>query len=277
MSRGEADLVAAIRRELAAALPDRPCCRRVELDALADAGGRREGIAVARTIHRLSAALEGEMGLPGGLGAATPAARAAATAERLSSERSPRHCRIAYLRGRFLARGSLSIASGSVHLEIVVSANEGGSLRRTLDGLGLGGSDRLRRGRSVVVWKGRNATLNLLRTIGGGPALMELEARGIAREMRGEMNRSINAETANLLRSVRAGVRQATAAKRLIAVGALERGSVASRIADARIAAPDASLATLAEALGITRSALQRGLAAIERESARIDGEEPLS
>ena len=101
MSRGEADLVAAIRGELAAVLPDRPCCRRVELDALADAGGRREEIAIARTIHRLSAALEGELQPRSGLGAATPAARAAATAERLSAERAPRHCRIAYLRGVF--------------------------------------------------------------------------------------------------------------------------------------------------------------------------------
>ncbi|MGI9096677.1 MAG: DNA-binding protein WhiA [Candidatus Limnocylindrus sp.] len=277
MSRGEADLVAAIRGELAAVLPDRPCCRRVELDALADAGGRREEIAIARTIHRLSAALEGEVQPRSGLGAATPAARAAAVAERLSAERAPRHCRIAYLRGRILARGSLSIASGSVHLEVVVSSTEGGSLRRTVDGLGLGGAHRLRRGRSVVVWKGRNATLHLLRSIGGGPALMELEARGIAREMRGEMNRSVNAETANLLRSVRAGVRQASAAKRLLAAGALDTGSVAARIAHARIAAPDASLATLAEELEMTRSALQRGLAAIERASARLEVGEPLS
>ena len=206
MSRVESDLVAAIRGELAAVLPDRACCRRVELDALADAGGRREEIAIARTIYRMSAALEGELQPRSGLGAATPAARAAATAARLASERAPRHCRIAYLRGRILARGSLSIASGSVHLEVVVSSGEGDSLRRVLAHLELGGSFRHRRGRSVVIWKGRAAALHLLRSIGGGPKLMELEARGIAREMRGELNRSVNAETANLLKIGRAHV-----------------------------------------------------------------------
>ena len=168
-------------------------------------------------------------------------------------------------RGRILARGSLSIASGSVHLEVVVSSGEGDSLRRVLAHLELGGSFRHRRGRSVVIWKGRAAALHLLRSIGGGPKLMELEARGIAREMRGELNRSVNAETANLLRSVRAGVRQAAAAHRLRAAGALVPGSAVARIADARIVAPDASLTTLATGLGITRSALQRGLAAIEQ------------
>lgn len=271
MSRSEADLVAAIRGELAAVLPERSCCRLAELDALADAGGRREEIAVARTIHRLSASLAGEL-RGGGLGAATPAVRAAATAERLSAERAPRHCRISYLRGRILARGSLSIASGSVHLEVVTSSTEGAYLRRIVEGLELGGTQRLRRGRSVVVWKGRAAALQLLRSIGGGPALMELEARGIAREMRGEMNRSVNAETANLLRSVRAGVRQAAAAERLAAAGVIEAGSLRGRVAAARIAAPDASLATLAEDLGLTRSALQRALAAIERAAAHLDG-----
>ena len=276
MSRGEADLVAAIRRELAAVFPDRPCCRRVELDALADAGGRREEIAIARTIHRLSASLDAEVSPRGGLGAATPATRAAATAERLSAERAPRHCRIAYLRGRILARGSLSIASGSVHLEVVVASAEGEPLRRMAEDLGLGGSYRLRRGRSVVVWKGRGATLHLLRSIGGGPALMELEARGIAREVRGQLNRTVNAETANVLRSVRAGVRQAAAARRLIDAGLLDPGSVAARIARARIAAPDASLAALADELGITRSALQRGLASIERASLRLETGEAL-
>lgn len=270
MSRGEADLVVAIRSELAAVIPERSCCRLTELEALADAGGRREEIAIARTVHRLSAALAGEL-RGGGLGAATPAARAAATAERLSAERAPRHCRIAYLRGRVLARGSLSIASGSVHLEIVVASSEGTYLRRILEGLQCGGTHRLRRGRSVFVWKGRAAALNMLRSIGGGPTLMELEARGVAREMRGEMNRTVNAETANLLRSVRAGVRQAAAAERLIAAGAIDANSLQGRIAAARIASPDASFATLAEELGITRSALQRGLIAIERASASLD------
>lgn len=277
MSRSETDLVDAIRRELAAVVPERSCCRLSELDALADAGGRREEISIARTIHRLTAALEGELRTRGGLGSASPAVRAAATAERLSAERAPRHCRIAYLRGRILARGSLSIASGSVHLEIVVSSHEGGPLRRILDALDLGGAHRLRRGRSVFTWKGRPATLAALRSIGGGPALMELEARGVAREMRGAMNRSVNAETANLLRSVRAGVRQAAVAERLIAAELIESGSLRWRIAQARIASPDASLASLAEDLDITRSALQRALAAMERVAAKLGTGDPLS
>ena len=88
MSRGEADLVAAIRRELAAVFPDRPCCRRVELDALADAGGRREEIAIARTIHRLSASLDAKVSPRGGLGAATPATRAARSEEHTSELQS---------------------------------------------------------------------------------------------------------------------------------------------------------------------------------------------
>ena len=46
------------------------------------------------------------------------------------------HCRIAWLRGRFLARGSLSLASGRAHLEFVVPPAEAPVLAARLDDLG---------------------------------------------------------------------------------------------------------------------------------------------
>ena len=38
------------------------------------------------------------------------------------------HCRLAWLRGLFLARGSLSLASGRTHLEFVVAPDEAPTL-----------------------------------------------------------------------------------------------------------------------------------------------------
>ena len=269
MSRGELDLVAAIRAELAAIVPERRCCCRAELDALADSG-RRADIAVAKTVHRLSAQLTVAEGRrdPGTMGAAR---QAHATAEQLAAPRAARHCRRAFLRGRLLARGSLSLASGRAHLELVVRPEEAVPLAPLLDRAGPGPSSRLRRGRVVFTWKGERAILAVLRGLGGGAALADLEARSIGREVRGSINRSVNAETANVRRTVAASMRQARAARRLLAAGSVDPASAIGAVAAARLAAPEASIGELAAQLHRSRAAIQRELQRIERAAGALD------
>ena len=148
MSRGEADLVASIRHELAAIRPARTCCIQAELDALADSG-RRVEVSLARTVYELTTELtqRGVVRTRGGLPRAHAEERAAAFAK----SGSGRHCRLSFLRGRFLARGSLSLASGSVHLEINVSGGEATHLARIAEVEELGGHRRERRGKGLLV------------------------------------------------------------------------------------------------------------------------------
>jgi DNA-binding protein WhiA len=134
---------------------------------------------------------------------------------------------------------------------------------------------RQRRGRTVFVWKGEEAVLHLLRSLGGGASLSALEARGVGRQMRNSLNRVVNADTANLRRTINAGLRQATAARRLLKAGAIDEEGAVGRVAIARIGEPDASLSELAEATGLSRSSVQRALAAIEA-AARVLKEETL-
>jgi DNA-binding protein WhiA len=105
-----------------------------------------------------------------------------------------------------------------------------------------------------------------LRAIGAGPSLLELEARGVARTLRGDLNRLLNAEAANLERAVGASARQLQAIASLAADGRLagERKAVQA-VAGARRAIPDGTLAELAADLGVTRSSVQRALERIER------------
>ena len=93
--------------------------------------------------------------------------------------------------------------------------------------------------------------------------------------MRNSLNRVVNADTANLRRTIKAGLRQATAARRLLKVGAIDDGGAVGRVAIARIGEPDASLSELAEVTGLSRSSVQRALAAIE-VAARALNEETL-
>ena len=54
----------------------------------------------------------------------TPHGIRAATARTFDWDRAADHCRAAYLRGRFLVRGSLSVTAGRYHLEFVVPVDE---------------------------------------------------------------------------------------------------------------------------------------------------------
>jgi cell division protein WhiA len=176
------------------------------------------------------------------------------------------HCRMAYLRGLFLARGSLSLASGRTHLEFVVEPDEAPTLAKRLGDVGLPASWRIRRGRGVVTWKSGDTVGLFLRRIGAGGALLELEARQVSRALRGDLNRVLNAESANLQRAVGAAGRHLAAIGELDGDGRLaEQPYVVRLVADARRETPEATLAELAERLGLHRSAVQRALERVER------------
>ena len=178
----------------------------------------------------------------------------------------PEHCRMAWLRGRFLSRGSLSLAGGRTHLEFVTPPAEAPVLAVRLAEAGTPPSWRVRRGRGVVTLKSAESVQLLLRRIGAGPTLLELETRQVARTLRGDLNRVINAESANLGRTVIAAGRQLEAIAFLNADGRLGQQSAAVRaVAAARRETPEATLGELAERLSMHRSAVQRALDRIER------------
>lgn len=267
MSGTDRDLVLAIRSELAAIDPNRPCDRRAEAIALAGIGVARDG-PLARLLLRLArerAALGGRATRDATSGPFDPI-------DAFDWEASADHCRLAWLRGLFLARGSLSLAGGRTHLEFVVDRTDAVVLARRLADVGLPASWRIRRGRGVVTWKNGDVVGTFLRRIGATGALLQVEARQVSRALRGDLNRVINAESANLQRAVGAAGRQLAAIEELAASGELaEQPFVVRSVADARRETPEATLSELADRLGIHRSAAQRALERIERLAATPD------
>jgi DNA-binding protein WhiA len=254
VTRSERDLVTALRDELAAIDPSRSCDRAAEVAGLGPTPTGREA-SVARLAVRLRRL--------GGAGTAVPFDWSVAA----------EHCRAAWLRGRFLARGSLSLAGGRTHLEFVVDPDEAPGLAAHLADIGLPVSWRVRRGRGVVTSKSGEAVGTFLRRIGATGTLLEVEARQVSRALRGELNRVLNAESANLQRAVSAAGRQLDAIATLDADGRLAiQPPVVRMVADARRETPEASLTDLADRLALHRSAVQRALERIERLA--LDGEE---
>ncbi|HUQ44181.1 MAG TPA: DNA-binding protein WhiA [Candidatus Limnocylindria bacterium] len=250
MAGSDRDLVVALRAELAGIDPSRECDREAERAGLEGPTRWRDA-----TLARLGVRL-----------ARRERPTDAATPEAFDWPVRREHCRLAWLRGQFLSRGSLSLTNGQTHLEFVVPPEQATVLAARLAELGMPPSWRIRRGRGVVTWKSAETVHLFLRRIGAGASLLELEVRQVARTLRGDLNRVINAESANLIRTVAAAGRQLDAIASLDADGRLaEESQVVRIVAAARRETPEATITELAERLEIHRSTVQRALDRIER------------
>ena len=261
MTDPTATLAEDVRSELAAIAPDRPCDRLAELSALFHAAGRlhlrgRGEVAlhldvasspVARRAFALLRALDIESeirtyrrrafdratryelhveGAPSTLavfaeaGVVDKAHRPLARPPRRVVSRSC--CRRAYLRGAFVAAGSLS-GPPSPHLELRVPTREGaeflcGVARR--EGAVLATAERA--GHALAYAKAWETIETVLGAAGAIDAVLALEERSIVAGARGEANRLANADHANLVRATRAARVQLEALRRLRAEGVLE-------------------------------------------------------
>lgn len=244
------ELVQAVRAELAAIDPPRACCRAAERAGLgAAAQGQARSPAVARLAVRLADGGTDDAG--DGVDLDWAAARS--------------HCRAAWLRGRFLDVGSLSMGASGAHLEMVVPTSELADLEARMTEAGFVGSSRERRGRGVLTLKRTETVLGFLRRCGAGASVLEVESRLVMRQLQGYLNRVLNAENANLERTVASSARQLATIAQLEAAGRLADLAVVDRVvAQARRDAPEATFSELAETLGLSRARVQRAFARLE-------------
>jgi DNA-binding transcriptional regulator WhiA len=269
-----------VKGELARIVPARMCCRRAELAGLLSAD---RTIGAVSTFEygtaRIAVQLAASLGLP--ISGPHPVSRS----ERPAGERSTgRHhlvvglargavgdwawdealaCdRRAYLRGVLLGGGSISLGASGPHVEFVFKSRRAAvSLRRNLRESGARGGLVQRRGRWVVYLKGREEVATLLQLTGANRALLDFETARVGSEVRNRLNRLLNAEEANLARTVRAADRQLQAIDLLEAGGALRQLPEGLRAAAIeRKRQPEADLDTLAGALGVSRSATNHRL-----------------
>jgi DNA-binding transcriptional regulator WhiA len=118
-------------------------------------------------------------------------------------------CARSRLRGAVLAGGAVSRPDAPPHLEVL--ARSEAAARRLADdfaGCEVAAAALQRRGRWVVVVRTAEAVGSALSTIGAQSGRLRFEDGRVVRELRGGVNRRLNAETANLRRTVGAGVEQ---------------------------------------------------------------------
>src|SRR5690625_3470090 len=118
--------------------------------------------------------------------------------------------RRAYLRGAFIARGSINNPeTSSYHLEIFnLDQDHNNVLCDLLNMFSLKAKELQRRNGYIVYLKEANKIADFLRLIGANNALFKFEDARIVRDMRNSVNRIVNCETANLNKTISASVRQ---------------------------------------------------------------------
>lgn len=160
-------------------------------------------------------------------------------------------CRRAYLRGAFLGGGSVNRPEGSYHLELVTSNIElAKSLVKIMKSLNLPGRLTDKKDSYIVYLKEGNAITSFLQIIGAHNGLLTFENVRVVKDMRNQVNRLVNCETANLQKTVNAAVRQVESIRIIERQLGLDKLPATLReVAEARLVLPEATLSELAEAL----------------------------
>ena len=183
-------------------------------------------------------------------------------------------CRKAYLRGAFLGGGAVSDPEKAYHLEIIARSKWIAlEVADIMNGFGLNARITKHNRNHVVYLKDGERIVDFLNIIGAHTALMEVENIRILKEMRNNVNRIVNCETANLEKTINASLRQIEKIKRLkdhMGFERLPRGL--KDIAELRIKYHDASLKELGEMLSppIGKSGVNHRLRKLEEIADRI-------
>lgn len=195
------------------------------------------------------------------------------TAKNLLNAASDRHilqnscCKIAYLRGAFLGGGSVNRPDGEYHLEFVTdNYNFAELILQLCHELYLPAGITDRKKVYVVYLKESESILELLGLIGvKDDLLQDFESARNLKEIRNQVNRLINCETANLQRTINAAGRQIENIKFIIKCDKFdELSKVIKQTAKLRMDNPEASLTELAEILQCSRSAINHRMRKLE-------------
>lgn len=176
-------------------------------------------------------------------------------------------CKRAFLRGAFLGGGSISRPSSDYHLEMVTGNEDfARSIIKVMHTFSMKAKLTDRKNDYIVYLKDGESITNFLRVIGAHNSMMEFEGVRVLKEMRNNVNRRVNCETANLGKVVKAAVRQVNCIKFIDEhMGLSELPEALQETAKLRLKYPEASLNELVEySGGIGKSGINHRLKKIQ-------------
>lgn len=158
-------------------------------------------------------------------------------------------CRRAFIRGSYLAIGSMSNPEKGYHMEFVCDSEPMAELLiETLKTFSIEARMVLRKKYFVAYLKDGEAIVDMLNLMGAHVSLMKLENTRIVKDVRNSINRRVNCETANIKRTVNAANKQVEDILYISRHYGLQKlPKHLKEIAEVRLSYPDASLAEIAQ------------------------------
>ncbi|WP_071704806.1 DNA-binding protein WhiA [Murdochiella vaginalis] len=181
----------------------------------------------------------------------------------------------AYLRGAFLAAGSVVDPEKSYHLEVVTkNAWDGEILEHVFRTLSLPAKQTKRGAFTVYYFKDSEAISDMMIAMGASASMLALENVKIKKELKNEINRKSNAETANLDKQYQAALEQIRAIHCIDEKRGLESLSESLRaVAQARLEHPMANLRQLGEQLNppLSKSGVMHRMRRLLEEASMLE------
>lgn len=166
--------------------------------------------------------------------------------------------RRAYLAGAFLGGGSINRPQSDYHLEMVTqSYHFAEEIMEIMRSFRMNPRLTDRKNDYIVYIKDGDESSKFLQITGAAQSYMEFENVRVMKDMRNQVNRQVNCETANLQKSVNAAVRQLQEIDAIRAV--MEDTMLPKKVLETmelRKANPNATLGELAAICGISKSGL---------------------
>ena len=183
-------------------------------------------------------------------------------------------CRTAFLRGAFLAGGSVTDPEKRYHLELDTGhAQASREVAALLTEMGFLPHSVRRGGSSVIYFKQSEHIEDLLTTIGAPAAAMDIMTAKVDKEIRNGANRAMNCDMANVNKTIDAALEQKNAIQRLRENGRLERLPEKLRqTALLRLQYPEMSLSQLAEKCDppVTKSCMNHRMRKLLEEAKKL-------
>ena len=133
------------------------------------------------------------------------------------------HDRAAFLRGAFLAGGSVNDPTKSYHLELVTSHySVSRELAALLPEAGFEPKQTTRKSNYVTYFKPSETIADFLTAVGAPLAAMEVMNAKLEKHLRGSVNRRVNCDSANLDKAVDAALLQVEAIQQYSAIHGLD-------------------------------------------------------
>ena len=183
-------------------------------------------------------------------------------------------CRVSFLRGAFLAGGSVTDPEKRYHLELSTSHVQASrEVSALLQEMGFLPRSVMRSGSAVIYFKQSEHIEDLLTTLGAPVAATEIMTAKVDKEIRNGANRAMNCDMANVNKTLDAVAAQQEAIEKLKETGRLERlPDKIQETASLRMQNPELPLAQLAALFEppISKSCLNHRIRKIMEEARKL-------